>query len=516
MAISEERLLAKFPPGCRALLVVAALIASSLSARGGQFEVSVVDRTTGRPLACRMHLKNERGRAQRPRGAPFWHDHFVFDGSIQLRLPTGRYTFEMECGPEYHTRGGHFVIENFAEDARQIDMLRFFDMAAHGWYSGDLHVRRDPADVELLMRADDLHVAQVVTWKNDRRESTRQPLPADLLVRFDGNRFYHLAAGSHERGGNSLLLFHLSKPLLTAGASAEYPAPSTYIEQARAQERAWVDLRTPYSWDLPTLVALGQLDSIEVANSQVGRDRAVCDEEGGKPRNSRRYPPPMGNAQWSHDIYFRLLDCGLRIPPSAGSGSGVGENPVGYNRVYVHVDGELDYTTWWNNLRAGQVVVTNGPLMLPSVERQLPGYVFRGEKGQELELEIGLTLSTREPISYLEIIKNGKIEHTVRLAEYAKDGRLPKVRFSRSGWFLVRAVTDLPKTYRFAMTGPYYVEFDYERRVSRAAAQFFLDWVYERARRVELADPDQRREVLLIHRQGRDFWEKLVRQANAE
>ena len=54
------------------------------------------------------------------------------------------------------------------------------------------------------------------------------------------------------------------------------------------------------------------------------------------------------------------------------------------------------------------------------------------------------------------------------------------LHFDRSGWFLVRAVTDLPKTYRFAMTGPYYVEIGPQRRISKSAAQFFVDWVYER------------------------------------
>ena len=60
------------------------------------------------------------------------------------------------------------------------------------------------------------------------------------------------------------------------------------------------------------------------------------------------------------------------------------------------------------------------------------------------------------------------------------------------------------------MTAPYYVEFDYQRRVSRSAAEFFLDWVYERARRIQLSDPQRRRELLLYHRNARDFWEKLV------
>jgi hypothetical protein len=81
---------------------------------------------------------------------------------------------------------------------------------------------------------------------------------------------------------------------------------------------------------------------------------------------------------------------------------------------------------------------------------------------------------------------------------------------------LVRAVTSNPKTYRFASTGPYYVEIGYERRVSKKAAQFFVDWVYERARRVKLDDAMEKEDVLQYHRAARDFWQKKLQEANAE
>jgi hypothetical protein len=228
------------------------------------------------------------------------------------------------------------------------------------------------------------------------------------------------------------------------------------------------------------------------------------------------FPGAWGNAQWSQEIYFHLLNCGLRIPPTAGSGSGVAPNPVGYNRLYVYVDGEFSYEKWWENLRAGQVTITNGPLLEPKVEGQLPGYTFRGDKGATMEFEIGLTLSTREPITYLEIIKNGKVDRSIRFEEYAKSGRLPKIEFQESGWFLVRAVTDIQPTYRFAMTGPYFVEIDEKPRISKHSAQFFVDWVYERARQIKLDNPDQRREVVEYHRQARDFWQGILAKANAE
>lgn len=481
---------------------------------GGRLELKVVDRQSGKPIACRMHLKNAAGRPCRAGKAPFWHDHFVFDGNIVLELPAGQYTFELERGPEYLNRTGHFTIENFADDQKQVDLGRFIDMAAKGWFSGDLDVRREGREIELLMQADDLHVAQVISWGNDGR-TTPGALPDKPLVCFDGDRYYHLLAGHHQRAGTELLYFNLPEPLRLSG-QGEYPPLLIFAAAAHRREGAWVDLSRPYWWDLPLLVAARQLDSIQVAHGQMCREAVIGNEADGRPRDKFRYPDPWGNGQWSHFIYFQLLDCGLRIPPSAGSGSGSSPNPVGYNRVYVFVDSELSYERWWEGLRAGRVVVTNGPLMLPSVEGHAPGHVFRAAEGAALELEIGLTLSTRQPISYLEIIKNGRVEHSIRFADYAESGRLPRLHFDRSGWFLLRAVTDLRKTYRFAMTGPYYVQIGPQPRISRQAAQFFLDWTDERTRQIELADAQQQREVLGYYRRARDFWQTLRDRANAE
>jgi hypothetical protein len=66
---------------------------------GGQLRVEVVDRETGEPLACRMHLTNAAKKALKAPKVPFWHDHFVFSGSVTLKLPKGEYDFEIERGP---------------------------------------------------------------------------------------------------------------------------------------------------------------------------------------------------------------------------------------------------------------------------------------------------------------------------------------------------------------------------------------------------------------------------------
>ena len=506
-------------------LAVAALCAPAILAVGqgrvgraasGQLELVVLDRQTGKPIPCRLHLKSPKGRPRKAPKMPFWHDHFVFPGQITLRLPLGNYEFELERGPEYVTRSGFFTINPHADDSKEVDLHRFVDMSKAGWYSGDLDVRRPVDDIQLLMMADDLHVVPLLTWSGGKSRWGGKSLPADPLVRFDGNRYCHLLGGEIQRPGGTYLVLNLAQLPKLPGGDGEYPATAKLLEDACGQSGAWVDATRPYWWDLPMLVACGQIDSIELAHGNMGRLEAISSETGGKARDPGLFAGRWGNAQWSQHVYFQLLNCGLRIPPSAGSGSGQSPNPVGYDRVYVHVDGELTYEKWWKHLRAGQVVVTNGPLLRPSVHGQLPGYTFGADEGEQVELDIGLTLSTRKPISYLEIVKDGRIEHSIPFHEYSKSGKLPKIRFDRSGWFLIRATTDVSKTYRYAMTGPYYVSVGYGPRISKKSAQFFLDWVYERARQIKLDDPAKRREVIEYHRKARDFWQNLVDRANAE
>jgi hypothetical protein len=83
--------------------------------------------------------------------------------------------------------------------------------------------------------------------------------------------------------------------------------------------------------------------------------------------------------------------------------------------------------------------------------------VFQAEQGQTVELDIALNLSIRSPdkVDYLEVVQDGKVVQEVRLDKFAEaKGKLPPVKFTTSGWMLVRAVTNNPKTYRFASTGP--------------------------------------------------------------
>jgi hypothetical protein len=493
----------------RLLLAVFALTTLCLMSRSvfavGEVEITTIDQATGEQIPCRIHLMGEQGKARKIPRLPFWHDHAAFDGKLDLKLPRGHYTFVLEHGPELLSREGYFTLDNFARDAKQVDFRRFVNMAEHRWYSGDLFVRRPPGDMKLLMRADDLHVAEVVTWTEKKNEWANRKLPEDPVTTFDKDWAYQSLAGADLSRG--VVFLNLSEPL-------ELPAKLSGMQLLEKMKEArkqggWVHVDRADAWDFPAWVAAGAVDSVAVADSRLERKGTGKLPANSRARDTAVYPDPHGHGRWVQDIYFHLLECGLKITPAAGSGSGVSPNPVGYNRVYALLEDDFSYDAWFEALRAGRVMVTNGPLLRPAIFRNPPGHVFEAPAGRPLELELALHLGAKEKIAYLEIIQNGRVAKEIRVEEFAKSGQLPPIRFENSGWCLARVVTDSADTYRFGLSGPFFVEMGGEKRISRRSAEFFVSWAEERLAQAPAADKK-------MHEDAVAYWKALAERSNDE
>jgi len=486
---------------------------ASATVEPAQLGFRIVDAASLEPIPCRIHLLNAAGKAQKPDGLPYFHDHFVCEGTVAVSVAPGAYTYEIERGPEFEMVQGELALTSGQVFALEIKLRRVADLPARGWYPGDVHVHRPIEDIELLMRAEDLYVAPVITWWNQKNLWLDRAIPEDSLVQFDGQRFYQRMAGEDERNGGAFLYFNRSEPLDIRAAEKEWPSPIAFLESKGAG--AWIDIEKPFWWDVPVALAHGFGDSIGLANNHMCRRSMYESEAWGNPRDVERLPPPRGNGFWSQEIYYDILNCGIRIPPSAGSASGVLPNPVGYDRVYVQVPGELTYEKWWGGLRAGRCFVTNGPLLLARANGELPGHLFASNGSIEIALTAEIT--TRDPIPDIEIVKNGEVVNTVPYEDWKEGNALGSLRFDESGWFLIRAIADVPYTFRFASTAPYYVEIgDRPKRISRKSAQFFLDWVRERAAAIEVEDATHRDEVMQYHEAAMKFWESMVEKANAD
>ena len=80
-----------------------------------------------------------------------------------------------------------------------------------------------------------------------------------LLVRFDENRFCHLMGARQVSPGTTLLYFNLPAPIKLGSPTADYPPLFSYLERVRKAPDVWVDASKPFWWDVPVLVALGQI-----------------------------------------------------------------------------------------------------------------------------------------------------------------------------------------------------------------------------------------------------------------
>src|SRR5436190_15362336 len=122
----------------------------------GTIRVTVADKKTGLAIPCRIHIQDKAGKPQRALGLPFFRDHFVCSGQALFDLPLGEYTCEVERGPEYARFAGSFQSERNKQTILDVRVERLADLSAEGWWSGELHVHRPLADIELLMQAEDL------------------------------------------------------------------------------------------------------------------------------------------------------------------------------------------------------------------------------------------------------------------------------------------------------------------------------------------------------------------------
>jgi hypothetical protein len=517
----------------RPVFVAAALLAAWANpwiddaARGadGVLRVKAVDEETGEPLAVRMELRDARGRPVRvrPSGAVAQGPNLFFEAEATLELRRGAYTFFVEAGPEYLTRQGSFTIDRGAEDEAEVPLSRRVEMGKEGWYAGDLDVQLPLAELPLMMEARGIDFAAVAATVNDegrcRKLKGSDRGDEGKGVGRDGEPLlFGPWATLDARRGGMLLAIGADPPVDVCQWKVNEPMLAS---AAAASEAGGLAVAvSPSSWELPVWIAAGKLDAVAIITRDSQMNAALEKQRPGRPRDETFFPGKVGNGRYVESIYHHLLNCGLQIPPAAGSGVGAGPGakqlaePIGANRVYVHCDEKLTRETWLEGLRAGRVVVTNGPLLRTSVEGEPPGHTFAVEKGQRREVQIALNLAFYEQhqVEYLEIIQNGRAIHQVRLDEFAKTGgRLPPVEFEDSGWFLVRAVTNNQNVYQFASTGPYYVQSNYEPRISKASVEYFLQWLDDAAE--EFADDEA---MLRELAEARPFWERLLERANAD
>src|SRR6266513_214589 len=495
----------------------------------GRLRIAVTD-AVGRPLAARISVARPDGRAYAPDDAwrhadeafdrterGFEYGYFHTAGTAELTVPAGAVRVEVWHGPEYRVVRVDLTVPVGRTVTKRLVLERLANLPARGWWSGDLHVhmnyggayRNTPAHLVFQSRAEDLHVVENLIVNKEQRIPDiayfrTDPDPAstpDVLLLHDQE--YHTSYWGHTG------LLGLRDPYLlpeyvgspnTAAASL-YPTNADVADLAHAQGAAFgyvhpfdtqpdpADTAERLTYELPVDAALGKVDYMEVMGYS---DHLI-----------------------TSGIWYRLLNCGFRIPAGAGTDAFPNfaslRGPPGLVRVFVRAGRRLARATWTTGLKAGWTFVTNAPLLEFTLGGREIGDEIRLPATGRLTARVGLRSSV--PIDHLEVIGNGSVVATIPLrGDRTATSDTVSFRVSRSGWYVLRAWSDRPALpildlYPFGSTSPIYVRVGRQPVRSREDAEFFARWIdrLDEAARADEAwnTPDERDHVLRLLTQAR-------------
>ena len=478
----------------------------------GTLRLSIAD-GGGAPMAARVSVQGEDGRFFAPDDtwrhadeafvrveSRFEYGYFHAKGSATLSLAPGRYRVEVSRGPEFKVHRSDVTVTRGATLSHRASLARLKDMPASGWRSADLHVhmnyggayRNDPRRLAFQAEAEGLNLIENLIVNKEQRVPdisyfSPRPDPSstpDVLI-VHGQEFHTSYWGHTALIGlqKNLILPDYSSYTNTAVASP-WPHNAAIFDLAHAQGALTgyvhpFDTRPdpykmdePLAYEMPVDAVLGKMDYFEVMGFS---DHLITSE-----------------------IWYRLLNCGLRIPAGAGTDAMANyaslRGPVGLVRVFVRTGPQFTHASFLAGLEAGRTFVTNAPLLDLGVRAKgaAPGGgagSFKGP-GSEIRLAAGphtleARVDVRSPVAldHVEVVANGRIAGTVPLAGDRLSARgTVSVPVEESGWIVLRAWADEPTwpildLYPFGSTSPVYVQVGDTEPRSPEDAAYFVKWV---------------------------------------
>lgn len=503
---------------------ITGLGAGRLWAAGGTLTLNLVDETTDEPVISRVEcFRVQPGKRDKPMPIRQTVDAgmgVVVDRSVLMELPDGAYRLQIIRGPEYRVVGASFSLEKTSLDEKTVALPRMIEMKREGWMSGDCCVVPSSNSLPLRMASEDLHVVAVledVPAKPIPHRDSDEPIehtPTWIrsdVVSAEGLIFY----GVDDAFRSEIAAAKSSTEMLVAASRSELAG------------QLKVGVENPFAWELPVWLASQKLDGLFVMGDWLRLDKTIYQVRDGRGEQAFSLREPTQVGRYAERIYRHLLDAGIDIVPLAGGGDDSAGTPVGYNRLYVTSHHGATNETgvsrpvlptssrqWWEGVWQGRSVATNGPLLRPLVAGKLPGHVFEGRTGEVLQLHPELNLTVRDPVDYLEVIYNNQVHYSARLDEFAEaGGRIPPIEAKQSGWVIMRVLTLHEGHYRAAMTAPWWIEFDGERRVSQASVEFFRAWLSAYEKRLAQTQPEAIDREAPFVRAARRFWTRRAEQS---
>ncbi len=446
--------------------------------------IGVVDGGTGAPIGARISVRDMSGSNYLPADSAgcLFHfgngGYFYTHGTSDLSVPGGPLVVTVSRGLQYRA-----VTDTvYADSASGVTyaMYKWIDMGGRGFYGGDTHAHINhsggvytltPNDAVWMAQAEGLNVANFLDNDYYFTGAIDPVSTSDCLVYFsEENR-----TGGYGHHGY-LNITRLVEPLF---GEPGWPLAMDLLDSVRTQPGAVIVATHPYTtgdffqtdvWpgsglnrELPLDALRGLVDCYDIAAYS-----------------------SADFLRFGVDPWYRLLDCGARISPSAGTDASMNRNldaPLGGYQVFVDMGGSsFTYANWCARLKRGRSFVTNGPM----ITRFTVGAKLAGDTLQLTapgSVPVSVTVRSATPFTSLQIVANSAV---VRSMAFVVPRTVLDTTFSvplQSGaWVCARAsgpraAASTVGDSLYVHTGPVYVLVNGTRATSAGAAAYFVDWI---------------------------------------
>ncbi len=477
----------------------------------GRIKGVIVDAVSGEKVVSKVQVISSNGRFLKPPGSiekrgpgsPF----FYSDGEFEVQAPRGQVDVIVERGTEYQPSKTTFDVAKQGTKDVIIELKRWIDLPQAGWYPGNTHIHYDekeerPYDrLAFDSKVEAYNVTVVSILKRWDLEYASNRFPLGIMNEY--STAHHVVDigeenrhnDTHNRSAYGHVMFlrirnqidPVSRGFLVDDFHPDYPPLCWACDEARDQGGIVLWCHNGQGMEAPIAAVLGKLDAFNLF------DPFWMDPE--------------------YDIWYRLMNCGIKLPASTGTDWFVCSN----NRVYVQMDEKFGYDGWIEGMQKGRTFITNGPALFLDVEDKGPGDTvqFRNER----KVNVRVTWRSHYPIDRLAIIHNGRVAKRRRFREGSYEGEWEaELLIDSNGWIAVRCNGTARDSYNqavFAHTSPVYLENGKRNESQKKDAAFFLkeidqskEWVQHTGR---FTADEQREAVLELFEKGRKAYETLAK-----
>jgi len=472
---------------------------------------SITDSVTGEQIPAKVQVVNAAGHFVHPdgailkvgTGAPF----FYSDGKFEVNVSRGWTQVTVERGTEYIP--AKVAIDAPSRGAVAVDVVlkRWTDLGNNGWHPGNTHIHYDEKEERpddrlwLDPRVEDLRMTAISILKRWDFDYASNKYPPGMLSEFSSAHHYVQSGEENRHNGVSgatgyghIMLLNIrnvvepvSRGALIDAFDPDYPPLSYVCDDAHRQDGIVIWCHNGLGMEAPVAAALGKVDAFNL------------------------FDPHWTDLEY--DIYYQMLNAGIRLPVSTGSDWFI----CSANRVYAQTGGQFDYDQWLAALKNGKTFITNGPELSLTVEDH--------SLGDEIHTSVGTGLGTsvnwksHYPVGRAEVLFNGSVVAQQSYPEGSTVGQLNvDVVVPSDGWIAARLSSDSRDSYAqpiFAHTSPVYVKCGVDGPEKKAAALGFdkaigqsLDWVGTKGK---FYSDNQRKEIVDLFQQGREVYRSMLK-----